>query len=122
MIEALHLEFMQNAFMAAFLASIVCGIIGTFVVVNRIVFISGGIAHAAYGGIGLAFFLGLSPMLGILGFALLVVCRDGGHNLEGEAQGGHHYWRAVGLGDGLRCDSARSDTGIQCRFDELSLR
>ncbi len=72
MIEALHLEFMQNAFMAAFLASIVCGIIGTFVVVNRIVFISGGIAHAAYGGIGLAFFLGLSPMLGILGFALLV--------------------------------------------------
>ncbi len=72
MIEALHLEFMQNAFMAAFLASIVCGIIGTFVVVNRIVFISGGIAHAAYGGIGLAFFLGLSPMLGILGFSLLV--------------------------------------------------
>jgi zinc transport system permease protein len=72
MIEALHLEFMQNAFLAAFLASIVCGIIGTFVVVNRIVFISGGIAHAAYGGIGLAFLLGLSPMLGILGFALLV--------------------------------------------------
>ncbi|MEE9566498.1 MAG: metal ABC transporter permease, partial [Desulfobacteria bacterium] len=72
MIEALHLEFMQNAFMAAFLASIVCGIIGTFVVVNRIVFISGGIAHAAYGGVGLAFFLGLSPMLGILGFSLLV--------------------------------------------------
>jgi len=72
MIEALQLEFMQHAFIAAFLASIVCGVIGTFVVVNRIVFISGGIAHAAYGGIGLAFFLGLSPILGILGFSLLV--------------------------------------------------
>lgn len=72
MIEALHLQFMQNAFLAAFLASIVCGIIGTFVVVNRIVFISGGIAHAAYGGVGLAFFFGLSPLLGILGFSLLV--------------------------------------------------
>lgn len=71
MIEALQFEFMQNAFIAAFLASIVCGIIGTFVVVNRIVFISGGIAHAAYGGIGLAFFFGLSPLLGILGFSLL---------------------------------------------------
>ena len=72
MIEALHLEFMQNAVIAAFLTSIVCGIIGTFVVVNRIVFISGGIAHAAYGGVGLAFFFGLSPMLGILGFSLLI--------------------------------------------------
>ena len=72
MIEALHLEFMQDAVMAAFLTSIVCGIIGTFVVVNRIVFISGGIAHAAYGGVGLAFFFGLSPMLGILGFSLLI--------------------------------------------------
>lgn len=72
MIEALSLPFMQNAFLAAFLASIVCGIIGTFVVVNRIVFISGGIAHAAYGGVGLAFFFGLSPLLGILGFSLLV--------------------------------------------------
>lgn len=69
MIEALHLEFMQNAFMAAFLASIVCGIIGTFVVVNRIVFISGGIAHAAYGGIGLSFFLGWPYLVGTLGFS-----------------------------------------------------
>ncbi|HQH12275.1 MAG TPA: metal ABC transporter permease, partial [Candidatus Sumerlaeota bacterium] len=42
---------MQNALMAGLLASIACGIIGTLVVVNRIVFISGGIAHAAYGGV-----------------------------------------------------------------------
>lgn len=72
MIEALQFEFMRNALLAGLLASVTCGVIGTFVVVNRIVFISGGIAHAAYGGIGLAFFFGLSPTLGILGFSLLV--------------------------------------------------
>ena len=72
MIEALQFEFMRNALLAGLLASIACGVIGTFVVVNRMVFISGGIAHAAYGGIGLAFFFGLSPTLGILGFSLLV--------------------------------------------------
>ena len=60
MLEALQFEFMRNALLAGLLASIMCGVIGTFVVVNRIVFISGGIAHAAYGGIGLAFFFGFS--------------------------------------------------------------
>lgn len=72
MLEALQFEFMRNALLAGLLASIVCGVIGTFVVVNRIVFISGGIAHAAYGGIGLAFFFGFSYLMGILGFSLLV--------------------------------------------------
>lgn len=60
--EILQFEFMQNALMAGLLASLICGMIGTLVVVNRIVFISGGIAHASYGGVGLAFFLGL-PVL-----------------------------------------------------------
>ena len=72
MLEALQFEFMRNALLAGLLASIICGVIGTFVVVNRIVFISGGIAHAAYGGIGLAFFFGFSYLIGILGFSLLV--------------------------------------------------
>lgn len=62
MMEILQFDFMQNALMAGLLASLICGIIGTLVVVNRIVFISGGIAHASYGGVGLAFFLGL-PVL-----------------------------------------------------------
>jgi zinc transport system permease protein len=72
MLEVLQFEFMRNALLAGLLASIACGIIGTFVVVNRIVFLSGGIAHAAYGGIGLAFFFGLPYAVGTLGFALLV--------------------------------------------------
>lgn len=68
--DILHYGFMQNALIAGILAAIACGIIGTLVVVNRIVFISGGIAHTAYGGIGLAFFLGISPLLGAGAFAV----------------------------------------------------
>lgn len=68
--DALQFEFMRNAILAGVLVSISCGVIGTLVVVNRIVFMSGGIAHAAYGGIGLAFFLGLPPALGAAFFAV----------------------------------------------------
>jgi zinc transport system permease protein len=71
MLDLLHFEFMRNALMAGLLASIICGIMGTLVVVNRIVFLSGGIAHAAYGGIGLAFFLGIPYTIGTLGFSLM---------------------------------------------------
>ena len=56
MVDALQFEFMRNALCAGVLVSIACGIVGTFVVLNRMVFISAGIAHAAYGGIGMAFF------------------------------------------------------------------
>lgn len=71
MLEALRYEFMRNALVAGLLVSIACGVIGTFVVLNRIVFISGGIAHAAYGGVGLGYFLGFSPVLGAVGFSLV---------------------------------------------------
>ena len=70
MIEVLQFEFMRNALMAGLLTSVICGIIGTFVVVNRIAFLAGGIAHAAYGGIGIAFFFGLPYIVGTLGFTL----------------------------------------------------
>jgi len=61
---------MRNALMAGLLAAVICGIMGTLVVVNRIVFLSGGIAHAAYGGIGLSFFFGWPYMAGTIGFSL----------------------------------------------------
>ncbi len=61
-LDSFSYPFLQHALAAAFLASIACGIIGTLVVVNRLVFISGGIAHMAYGGLGIAFVTGL-PML-----------------------------------------------------------
>ena len=69
MLEALQYDFMRNALLAGMLVSVSCGIIGSLVVVNRIVFISGGIAHAAFGGVGLGFFCGFSPFLGAAIFA-----------------------------------------------------
>jgi zinc transport system permease protein len=71
MFEALQFEFMRNALLAGVLVSVACGIIGSYVVVNRTVFISGGIAHAAYGGIGLGYFLGVDPMWAAIPFSLV---------------------------------------------------
>jgi zinc transport system permease protein len=70
MIEALQYDFMRHALAAGLLASVICGIMGALVVVNRIVFLSGGIAHAAYGGIGLAFYFGWPYFIGTIGFSL----------------------------------------------------
>ncbi|HXL04887.1 MAG: metal ABC transporter permease [Firmicutes bacterium] len=70
MFEVFQYEFMRNAVAAGMLVSLACGIIGTYVVVNRIVFLSGGISHAAYGGIGLGIFLGINPVVGAVSFSL----------------------------------------------------
>jgi zinc transport system permease protein len=63
--------FFQKALLATLLASISCGIAGTYVVSRRIVFISGGITHASFGGIGLAFLAGFNPLLGAAIFAVI---------------------------------------------------
>ncbi|MCK4311547.1 MAG: metal ABC transporter permease [Candidatus Cloacimonetes bacterium] len=67
----LHHSFLQNALLAGILASIVCGVMGTFVVIKRITFISGGIAHAVLGGVGIAYFLNIEPLIGAFAFAIL---------------------------------------------------
>ncbi len=71
MIEALSYPFFQNALLAGLLASVATGVIGSFVVVKRISSLSGGLSHAAFGGVGLGYLIGISPMLGALGFGLL---------------------------------------------------
>lgn len=71
MIEALSLPFFQRVLAAGLLASIACGVIGTYVVAKRITGITGGLAHAAFGGVGLGYLLGFSPMLGAGGFGLV---------------------------------------------------
>ncbi|DAB29503.1 MAG TPA: hypothetical protein CFH84_09185 [Sulfurimonas sp. UBA12504] len=71
MLEALSYQFVQNALIAGVLVSFIAGIIGTLVVVNRMVFLVGGIAHAAYGGIGLALFAGIPIFVGTSLFAIL---------------------------------------------------
>lgn len=71
MLEALQYDFIQNALIAGVLVSIAAGIIGSLVVVNKITFLAGGIAHSSYGGIGLAIFLGLPVLFGATIFAVL---------------------------------------------------
>lgn len=68
--DALHYEFLRNAVLAGVLAAILCGVIGTFVVIKRLAFISDGISHAAFGGMGICFFLGIDPVLGAVPVAL----------------------------------------------------
>ena len=70
MLEMLNYDFMQNALLAALLVSIAAGFIGTFIVVNRMVFLAGGIAHSAYGGVGMAIFFGIPVLLGAGLFAV----------------------------------------------------
>jgi len=69
--EILQYKFFQNAIIASLLIAIACGIAGTYIVSRRIVFISGGITHASFGGLGIGFFLGINPLLSALVFAIL---------------------------------------------------
>ena len=71
MLEVLQYDFIQNALIAGVLISIAAGIIGSLVVVNKITFLTGGIAHSSYGGIGLAIYLGLPVLFGATVFAVL---------------------------------------------------
>jgi len=70
MISIITFEFFRNALLAGLLASITCGIIGSYVVVKKMVALSGGISHAAFGGIGLGYYAGIDPIIGAIGFSL----------------------------------------------------
>ena len=72
MTDLLQFEFMRNALYAALLCSVLCGILGTLVVVRKYVILAGGVAHAAYGGVGLALYGSFSPRLGAIAFSLLL--------------------------------------------------
>ena len=70
MIEALSFGFIQHAIIAGILVSFAAGIIGSLIVVNRMVFLAGGMAHASYGGIGMAVYFGFPIFLGASLFAV----------------------------------------------------
>lgn len=69
--ELLQYTFFQHAIVGSLLASIVCGLIGTYIVTRRLVFISGGLTHASFGGIGLGLYTGISPILSAALFAVV---------------------------------------------------
>lgn len=86
MFEVFTYQFFQNALIAATLASIVCGIIGVIIVERKMVMISGGIAHTAYGGVGLGYFMGFPPILGACLFAILSAFGIGAAKRKGKVQ------------------------------------
>lgn len=71
MTELLQYDFFLNALLAALFTSISCGLIGTYIVSKRIVFISGGITHTSFGGVGLGYFIGINPLIGAAIFSLI---------------------------------------------------
>lgn len=78
--------FLQNALFGGILASVGCGIMGTYVVVKRIGFLAGGIAHAVLSGMGIAYFLGYPPLGGALISAVIAALMIGWIHLRGRQQ------------------------------------
>ena len=70
-LELFNYTFFQHALLGSLFASIACGIIGTYIVTRRLVFISGGITHASFGGIGIGLYTGISPILAAAIFSVL---------------------------------------------------
>lgn len=71
LIDLFAYDFFLNALAGAALSAVLCGLIGTYIVSRRMVFISGGITHSSFGGIGIAYYLGLNPVLGAVVFGIL---------------------------------------------------
>lgn len=69
-VELFDYAFFRNAIIGSLFASIACGIIGTYVVSRRLVFISGGITHASFGGLGIGFYFSLPPILSAMIFSI----------------------------------------------------
>lgn len=70
-LDLFHHDFFTNAILGGLFASISCGIIGTYIVIRRLVFISGGITHASLGGLGIGFYFGFNPILSAMIFSIL---------------------------------------------------
>jgi len=68
--ELLQYTFFQHALLGSLFTCIACGIAGTYIVSRRLVFISGGITHASFGGLGLGFYLGINPVFSAMIFSI----------------------------------------------------
>ncbi len=71
LLELFQYTFFRHALLGSLFASIACGIIGTYIVTRRLVFISGGITHASFGGIGIGLYTGISPIVTAAVFSVL---------------------------------------------------
>ena len=91
--------FMQNAIVGGILASVACGVVGSYVVVKRIGYLAGGIAHSVLGGMGIAYYLGRPPIEGALIAALVfavilgwVACDYNSRKIRSSARCGQEAW------------------------------
>lgn len=82
MLDFISLTFVQHALLACFFASITCGVVGTFILLNRLVFLAGGTAHAAYGGVGLAICFQLPVLPSLLVFSSVASLIMGSLSIE----------------------------------------
>ena len=69
--DLIQYGYLSNALAACVLSGITCGVVGTYVVCRRMVFLAGGITHASFGGLGIAFYAGANPIAGAMVFAVL---------------------------------------------------
>lgn len=69
--DILQYAFFQNALWGILLISVTGAVIGTYIVTRRMVFITGGITHASFGGLGIGYYMGINPTLSALAFAIL---------------------------------------------------
>lgn len=102
MTELLAYGFMQKALLAGILISVICSVISFFVLVNRLSFIGVGISHAAFGGVAIGIFLGVSPTLSAVIFSVLTAWAIGAVSRRGRLHEdttiGIFYAAAMALG------------------------
>lgn len=85
--DLMEFQFLQNALLAGLFASVVAGIIGVIVVEKHMIMMTGGIAHASYGGVGLGYLLGFEPILGAFLFSCLAAFSAGALKRKGGTTG-----------------------------------
>jgi len=85
LLTILDYQFFRHALAAALLTSVLAAMVGTYIVSRKIVFIGGGITHASFGGIGLAYYMGLNPIMGAAVFGIMTALGGGGNIREDSA-------------------------------------
>lgn len=98
----LEYNYLIKSILAALFGSITAGIAGTYIVSRRMVFLSGGITHASFGGIGLGYFLGVNPVIGAALFgvssAIGIEYLSKRHNLKEDSAIGFLWAFGMALG------------------------
>ena len=122
MSEFFSYNFIQHAMLACILASIGCGIMGTYVVVRRIGFLAGGIAHSVLAGMGIAYYLGNTPLVGAVIAALVASVLIGLINLKWRQNEDiliAMFW-SVGMAIGIRGSMERTSSTTAGMKEETS--